>query len=222
MNSAAQSPAAPPEQQVEALATILDAHNLNRIEFKHNDTSIVLERQAAVTAGASGVFAVPGAQVELGAEFAPAAAVAGVPAFAPLATAADAAAAVAPADASAFRHFDGKHLSAAAAPAAAGVPAAPGAPPTPAADAAAPPTPQPAVKHCVTAPLVGIAYRSKEPGAPPFVNQGDTVQEGTVLCLIEAMKMFNEVKAPCAGTVATIHFKDADLVEHGAPLLSLT
>ncbi|MDR2715015.1 MAG: hypothetical protein LBB42_05840 [Coriobacteriales bacterium] len=77
-------------------------------------------------------------------------------------------------------------------------------------------------KQLVKAPLVGIAYRSKEPGAAPFVSVGDTVEEGAVLCLIEAMKMFNEVKAPCGGTVTCIHFEDASLVEHGEPLVSLS
>ena len=73
----------------------------------------------------------------------------------------------------------------------------------------------------ISAPLVGIAYRAKEPGATPFVTVGDTVEEGAVLCLIEAMKMFNEIKAPAAGTVTGIHFEDAKLVEYGAPLISL-
>ncbi|MCL1890978.1 MAG: hypothetical protein FWG00_03020 [Coriobacteriia bacterium] len=77
-------------------------------------------------------------------------------------------------------------------------------------------------KQLVKAPLVGVAYRSKEPSAAPFVSVGDTVEEGTVLCLIEAMKMFNEVKAPCGGTVTCIHFEDASLVEHGEPLVSLS
>lgn len=73
----------------------------------------------------------------------------------------------------------------------------------------------------ITAPLVGIAYSSKEPGAAPFVAVGDEVEEGTVLCLIEAMKMFNEVKAPTAGVITEVHFGDAELVEYGAPLFSL-
>ncbi|MDR2492865.1 MAG: acetyl-CoA carboxylase, biotin carboxyl carrier protein [Coriobacteriales bacterium] len=73
----------------------------------------------------------------------------------------------------------------------------------------------------VRAPLVGMAYRSKEPGAAPFVNVGDTVERGTVVCLIEAMKMFNEIKAPCDGTVQAVHYEDGALVEHGAPLISL-
>ena len=75
--------------------------------------------------------------------------------------------------------------------------------------------------HIIYAPIVGIAYRSKEPSSPPFVEVGDAVEEGTTLCLVEAMKMFNEVKAPVSGVVSKIHFEDSKLVEHGAPLFSL-
>ncbi len=70
----------------------------------------------------------------------------------------------------------------------------------------------------IDAPLVGVAYRAKEPGAAPYVEIGSQVEEGTVLCLIEAMKMFNEVKAPCSGTVCDIFITDGELVEFGAPL----
>ena len=76
--------------------------------------------------------------------------------------------------------------------------------------------------YVIYAPLVGIAYRSKEPGSPPFVEVGDAVEEGTTLCLVEAMKMFNEVKSPISGVISEIHFVDSKLVEHGAPLFSLT
>ena len=75
--------------------------------------------------------------------------------------------------------------------------------------------------HIIYAPIVGIAYRSKEPSSPPFVEVGDAVEEGTTLCLVEAMKMFNEVKAPVSGVISKIHFEDSKLVEHGAPLFSL-
>ena len=73
----------------------------------------------------------------------------------------------------------------------------------------------------ITSPLVGIAYLAKEPGAPPFVALGDQVKEGDVLCLIEAMKMFNEVKAPHAGLLNKVHFSDGELVEFGAALFTL-
>jgi acetyl-CoA carboxylase biotin carboxyl carrier protein len=76
-------------------------------------------------------------------------------------------------------------------------------------------------QQVIKAPLVGIAYRSKDPESAPFAAVGDKVGEGTVLCLIEAMKMFNEVKAPCSGTISGIHFDDGDLVEFGKPLFSM-
>lgn len=64
----------------------------------------------------------------------------------------------------------------------------------------------------VTSPMVGVAYLAPEPGAPPFVKVGDTVAQGQTLLLIEAMKTFNQIKAPKAGTVVRI------LVESGAPV----
>jgi pyruvate/2-oxoglutarate dehydrogenase complex dihydrolipoamide acyltransferase (E2) component len=73
----------------------------------------------------------------------------------------------------------------------------------------------------VAAPLVGVVYRSREPSAAPFVACGQQVAEGEVLCLIEAMKLFNEVLAPCAGTIGAILFEDGMLAEYGAPLFSI-
>jgi len=64
----------------------------------------------------------------------------------------------------------------------------------------------------VTSPMVGVAYLSPEPGAPAFITVGQTVTAGQTLLLIEAMKTFNQIKAPRAGTVTRI------LVESGAPV----
>lgn len=64
----------------------------------------------------------------------------------------------------------------------------------------------------VISPMVGVAYLSPEPGSPPFVTTGQTVAAGQTLLLIEAMKTFNQIKAPKAGTVARV------LVENGAPV----
>lgn len=64
----------------------------------------------------------------------------------------------------------------------------------------------------VLSPMVGVAYLSPEPGAPPFVKVGDSVAQGQTLLLIEAMKTFNQIKAPRAGVVRRI------LVESGAPV----
>jgi acetyl-CoA carboxylase biotin carboxyl carrier protein len=71
----------------------------------------------------------------------------------------------------------------------------------------------------VTAPLVGMAYRSSEPGAAPFVVEGQRVEQGDPLCLIEAMKLFNEIPSPQAGTIKKILFEDGALVDYAAPLI---
>ena len=73
----------------------------------------------------------------------------------------------------------------------------------------------------VCSPIVGIIYLAKEPGAPAFVSVGDKVKKGDVLCLIEAMKMFSEIKAPCDGTISEIYADDGDLAEFNAPLFSI-
>lgn len=101
--------------------------------------------------------------------------------------------------------------STAAAPAAP-VPAAIAAP----AETASSPADHPGV---VTSPMVGVAYTSAEPGTPAFVSVGDTVSEGQVVLLIEAMKVFNQIKAPKGGTVKTIFVESGAPVEFGEPLL---
>ncbi|MCX7355661.1 MAG: acetyl-CoA carboxylase biotin carboxyl carrier protein subunit [Alphaproteobacteria bacterium] len=73
----------------------------------------------------------------------------------------------------------------------------------------------------VVSPMVGTVYMSREPGAPAFVKPGDTVKEGDTLLLIEAMKTYNEVRAPKGGRIARILVSDGDPVEFGAPLLVL-
>ncbi len=71
----------------------------------------------------------------------------------------------------------------------------------------------------VKAPLVGTLYRAKAEGEEPFVNVGGKVKAGDVLCLIEAMKMFSEIKAPCDGTVTAIHFDNGQLAEFDQELI---
>ena len=70
-------------------------------------------------------------------------------------------------------------------------------------------------------PMVGTFYRAPSPNDPPFVNVGDVVSVGQTLCLIEAMKLMNEIKAERAGTVAAIHVEDGTAVQFGEPLLRL-
>ncbi len=103
-----------------------------------------------------------------------------------------------------------------AAPATATVTVAPAAPPPP-------PPPVDDAQHpgAVVSPMVGIAYLAPEPGAAPFVTQGQSVAAGQTLLLIEAMKTFNQIKAPKAGTVARILVGAGAPVEYGQPLLIL-
>lgn len=108
-------------------------------------------------------------------------------------------------------------------------PAAPAAAPTPAGDtttggaqAASAGADAQALKDAVTSPMVGTCYLSPEPGASVFISEGDKVEKGQTLMLVEAMKTFNPVEAPRAGTVTKILVTDAQPVEFGEPLLILT
>jgi acetyl-CoA carboxylase biotin carboxyl carrier protein len=69
--------------------------------------------------------------------------------------------------------------------------------------------------------MVGVFYRSPEPGTEPFVEVGDTVAAGQTLCLLEAMKLFNELKADASGIVRAIHADNAQPVEYGQLLFEL-
>jgi acetyl-CoA carboxylase biotin carboxyl carrier protein len=73
----------------------------------------------------------------------------------------------------------------------------------------------------VTSPMVGVAYLLPEPGSPPFVAVGQTVAAGQTLLLIEAMKTFNQIKAPKAGTVARVLVANGAPVEYGEVLMIL-
>ena len=70
----------------------------------------------------------------------------------------------------------------------------------------------------VKSPIVGTFYRAAEPTAAPFVNVGDTVRKNQVLCLIEAMKLMNEIESDAAGTVKAIMLENGEPVEFGEPL----
>jgi acetyl-CoA carboxylase biotin carboxyl carrier protein len=79
---------------------------------------------------------------------------------------------------------------------------------------------RPVPSHLVTmdAPMVGTFYRAPNPHAPPYVNEGDLVKEGQVVCIIEAMKLMNEIEAKASGRVARILVENAQPVEYGQPL----
>jgi oxaloacetate decarboxylase alpha subunit len=73
----------------------------------------------------------------------------------------------------------------------------------------------------VESPMVGTFYRAPQPGAPPFVEEGDPVAPGQTLCILEAMKLMNEIKADIEGIVRKIHVRNAEPVEYGELLLEL-
>jgi acetyl-CoA carboxylase biotin carboxyl carrier protein len=72
--------------------------------------------------------------------------------------------------------------------------------------------------HVVKAPMVGIFYQSSAPEKPPFVELGRSVRKGDVLCIIEAMKLMNQIEADVSGVVARILVENGDPVEYGQPL----
>jgi len=73
----------------------------------------------------------------------------------------------------------------------------------------------------VESPMVGTFYRSPQPGSPSFVEEGDAVEPGQTLCILEAMKLMNEVKAEVEGIVRRIHVGNAEPVEYGQLLFEL-
>ena len=102
-------------------------------------------------------------------------------------------------------------------PAVAPLVAATAAPAAPAAVAEAQAEAEPA-GHTVKSPMVGTFYRASSPGAAPFVEVGNTVKVGQTLCIVEAMKILNEIEAEVAGTVTKILCENGDAVEYGQPL----
>ncbi len=101
----------------------------------------------------------------------------------------------------------------------------PGGNPGPAHAVPHPPAPPaaPPVDHLVpvTAPMVGTFYRAAKPDAPPFVSEGDLVEPGQTVCIIEAMKLFNEIQSDVRGRVARILVENASPVEYGQSLMLL-
>lgn len=103
-------------------------------------------------------------------------------------------------------------------------PAALAAPPAAALPAAAPPAASAASEaHLlpIEAPMVGTLYRAPSPDAPPFVRDGDRVKKGQVVCIIEAMKLMNEIESKVAGRVVKVLVENAQAVEYGQPLFLL-
>jgi len=102
-------------------------------------------------------------------------------------------------------------------PIAAPAQAPPAASPEPAPPAAAPEQ----TLHEVKSPIVGTFYESPSPGAPPFVKPGDQVEVGQVLCIVEAMKLMNEIESDVAGEVVKRIASSGQPVEYGQPLFAI-
>jgi acetyl-CoA carboxylase biotin carboxyl carrier protein len=96
---------------------------------------------------------------------------------------------------------------------------APVAPPAPAPEA--PPAAEPAGGHVVKSPMVGTFYRAPSPSSPPFAEVGQSVKAGDVVCIVEAMKMMNQIEADKSGTIAAILVEDGEPVEFEQPLISI-
>jgi len=106
--------------------------------------------------------------------------------------------------------------------------AAPPMPPAVAAAVATTPTggpasaaPPPSIDHLVQAPMVGTYYSAPAPGAKAFVQIGDEVKVGQVLCIIEAMKMMNQIESDRAGKITSVLVQNGDPVEFGQPLFAI-
>lgn len=74
----------------------------------------------------------------------------------------------------------------------------------------------------VQSPIVGTFYRKPSPDSEPFVKEGDRVKKGDTLCIVEAMKLMNEIEAPCGGVIEKILLSDAQVVEFGETLFLIT
>ena len=102
---------------------------------------------------------------------------------------------------------------------AATVAAAPAGPATAPAPAAA--APQAPTGHIVKSPMVGTFYRASSPSAKPFAEVGQAVKEGQAVCIIEAMKIFNEIHADCSGVITKVLLENAQPVEYGQVLFEV-
>jgi acetyl-CoA carboxylase biotin carboxyl carrier protein len=94
----------------------------------------------------------------------------------------------------------------------------------PAAPAPEPPLAAPEAEAGLTvvkSPIVGTFYRMPDPNSPPFVSEGDRIRVGQVLCIIEAMKLMNEIEAEVAGEIVRIHHESGQPVQYGEPLFTI-
>jgi acetyl-CoA carboxylase biotin carboxyl carrier protein len=75
--------------------------------------------------------------------------------------------------------------------------------------------------HIITSPIVGTFYRAPSPGSEPFVKIGDTVEEGAILCIVEAMKLMNEIPSDMAGELMRVYVENGNPVEYGQELFGI-
>lgn len=75
--------------------------------------------------------------------------------------------------------------------------------------------------HQIVSPMVGTFYRAPAPDAPPYVEVGDEVNEKTIVCIVEAMKLMNEIEAEVSGEIVAIHVENGQLVEYGQPMFTV-
>ncbi|MBV9182394.1 MAG: acetyl-CoA carboxylase biotin carboxyl carrier protein [Acidobacteria bacterium] len=85
----------------------------------------------------------------------------------------------------------------------------------------APPVRSETPLHMVRSPMVGTYYESPSPGSPPFVKPGDTIEEGQILCIVEAMKIMNEIESDAAGEVIECLVKNGQPIEYGQDLFAV-
>jgi acetyl-CoA carboxylase biotin carboxyl carrier protein len=115
----------------------------------------------------------------------------------------------------------GPHIVTHVMPAAPPVAAAPVAAATPPPGAAVTPVEDGAQLAIVKSPIVGTFYRSAEPGAASFVNVGDTVKKGQVLCIIEAMKLMNEIDSEYEGEITNVYVENGQPVQYGERIFAI-
>ena len=94
-------------------------------------------------------------------------------------------------------------------------------PPAPPAAPAAAPAPPPENLHMVRSPIVGTYYESPSPGSPPFVKPGDIVETGQIICIVEAMKLMNEIEADASGEIVKMLVANGQPIEYGQELFAI-
>ena len=185
-------------EQIKELIELVSSHRLTGVELERSGFHLKIEGQPTIELGASAmpqVSAAPAAGARASATPPPG------PAAEPSAVPGPAAAAPA--------------ARAAAEPGAATPPPGPEAPP-PATEVA-----PPADAHVVNSPIVGTFYAAPNPDAKPYARVGDRVEQGQVLCIVEAMKLMNEIESDVDGVVLEIYPQNAQPVEYGEPLFAI-